>query len=412
MKRSILFLVGVVLAGLINVTAFAACPSADLTGDCRVDLEDFAVISAGWLGEYDLSDVNSLADQWLDNPFVTTWDTNLNDGTTVSLALAGEVDAVIDWGDGSAAEHVTTPGPHVHDYGVDGIYTVSVTGNATAYNSRDNGGGYPYPEEAKLISVDSWGQLGFTSMFWAFLYCRNLVSVPVASDGIEAVTNMRNMFRSASSFNGAIGGWDTSSVTNMEHMFCLASAFNQDISGWDTSSVTDMSFMFGYAHAFNQDIGSWDTSSAGDMSFMFYGASAFNGNIGGWDTSSVTDMCDMFGLASSFNQDISGWDTSSVTGMSWMFSSALSFNQNIGGWDTSSVGDMSWMFRGASSFNQDIGGWDTSSVTRMGYMFSGARSFNRDLSGWCVTNITSEPTDFDTDATSWTLPRPIWGTCP
>ena len=67
MKRSILLVVGMVLAGLINAAAFAACPSADLTGDCRVDLEDFTVISAGWLGEYDLDDVNSLADQWLDD---------------------------------------------------------------------------------------------------------------------------------------------------------------------------------------------------------------------------------------------------------------------------------------------------------------------------------------------------------
>jgi len=50
----------------------------------------------------------------------------------------------------------------------------------------------------------------------------------------------------------------------------------------------------------------------------------------------------------------------------------------------------------------------------MGRMFRKTSSFNQDLSGWCVTLIGSEPTDFDTDATSWTLPnsRPIWGTCP
>ena len=61
-------------------------------------------------------------------PFVTTWDTSLGDGNTVTLALAGDVNATIDWGD-DTVETVTTPGPHVHDYGVDGIYTVSVTGS-------------------------------------------------------------------------------------------------------------------------------------------------------------------------------------------------------------------------------------------------------------------------------------------
>lgn len=44
---------------------FADCPSADFTGDCFVDFEDFAVIGANWPGEYDWNDVNTLAYEWL-----------------------------------------------------------------------------------------------------------------------------------------------------------------------------------------------------------------------------------------------------------------------------------------------------------------------------------------------------------
>lgn len=45
--------------------ALAACPSTDLTGDCFVNFEDFAVIGAQWLNLYDWNDVNTLANQWL-----------------------------------------------------------------------------------------------------------------------------------------------------------------------------------------------------------------------------------------------------------------------------------------------------------------------------------------------------------
>ncbi|MEE9365538.1 MAG: BspA family leucine-rich repeat surface protein, partial [Dehalococcoidales bacterium] len=567
----------------------AECPSADVSGDCKVNLDDFAIMASGWLTTYDAIDLADMASQWLidESIFVTTWDTSLAAGTTVTLALAGTVDAAIDWGDGNV-ETVTTPGPHVHDYGIGGIYTVSVTGSVTAYNSDDNGGGTS--ERAKLVSVDSWGQVGFTSMNSAFDECSNLISVPGTSDGIEAVTDMRGMFSSASvfnetigswdtssvtdmsgmfsnayAFNETVGSWDTSSVTNMRMMFNRAYSFNQDISGWDTSSVTDMSkmfryadlfnqdlsgwcvtqipsgpekfddratswtlpdsrpiwgtcptafvttwdtnlsygttvtlalagevdatidwgddtvpnvvttpgphvhdydvdgiytvsvtgsvtaynsynngsggryymeenklvsidnwgqvgftsmyrafaycsnlvsvpgtldgieavtdmrLMFGYADLFNGDIGGWDTSNVTDMGGMFQNALSFNQPIDRWDTSSVTGMGGMFHYASSFNQDVGSWDTSSVTDMGKMFHHASSFNQDISGWDTSSVTDMRCMFLNASPFNQDIGDWDTSSVTDMDYMFYNASAFNQDLSGWCVELIASEP---------------------
>ena len=211
------------------------------------------------------------------------------------------------------------------------------------------------------------------------------------------VTNMSQLFYGKTSFNSAIGFWDTSNVELMVDMFSGASAFNQDIGNWDTSFVTNMAFMFSRASAFNQDVGNWDTSNVVNMNGLFSEASEFNQDIGNWDTSNVGEFTNMFRDAIAFNQDIGSWDTSNVRIMGWMFDGAIAFNQDIGGWDTSSVESFT------DSNNFELG---------MGRMFYNATTFNQDLSGWCVTNFTAEPTLFKIGANAWSLPKPEWGTCP
>jgi surface protein len=124
----------------------------------------------------------------------------------------------------------------------------------------------------------------------------------------------------------------------------------------------------------------------------------------------VTDLSMMLLYADAFNQDLSGWDTSGVTNMSAMLKGSTVFNGNVSTWVTDQVTDMSEMFDAASSFNQNISGWNVSNVSNMSRMFHNAGAFNRDLSGWCLPLIDTKPTDFDTAASSWTLPssRPNW----
>ena len=245
-----------------------------------------------------------------ETPFTTTWNTHFGEGTTVTLALAGEVNATIDWGDGTITT-VTTPGPHVYDFESEGEYTVKVSGTVTAYNSKLNGGSFS--ERQKLVSVDSWGNLGFISLENAFHFALNLISVPSDTEEIQWVTNMRGMFSYAMSFNHDIGGWDVSNITNMDGIFAQALSFNQDIGSWNVSNVTNMNSMFMYAAAFNQGIGDWDVSNVVNMKRMFHKASTFNQDIGGWDVSNVANMISMFSGASKFNYDIGEWDVSSAT---------------------------------------------------------------------------------------------------
>lgn len=201
-------------------------------------------------------------------------------------------------------------------------------------------------------------------------------------------------------------------ITSLKYAFNENYKFNQDLSKWDTSNVTDMTYTFAFAKAFNGSIGSWNTKSVTTMNSMFFGATAFNQPIGDWDVSNVTHMGGMFNQASTFNKPIGLWSVGKVTDMSSMFSEAKAFNQDISKWDTSNVTQLLNMFYTATEFNQDIGKWDTSKVTLIGGMFLGASSFNQDLSKWCVTNVKEEPYDFKLSADAWTLPKPVWGTCP
>ena len=203
----------------------------------------------------------------------------------------------------------------------------------------------------------------------------------------SSVTNMAAMFRGADSFNGNITKWDTSSVTNMVAMFSNAGSFNGSITKWDTSSVTSMGSMFSNAGSFNGNITKWVTSSATDMNFMFSNAASFDQPLD-WNTSSVTNMIGMFQGAASFNGSITKWDTSSVTSMGSMFQGAASFNGNITKWDTSSVTGMAAMFQGADSFNGNITKWVTSSVTSMAFMFSNTDSFDQPLD-WDTSSVTN-----------------------
>lgn len=264
-----------------------------------------------------------------------------------------------------------------------GIYRIEITGSFPRIYFYDNT--IPGSTDAqKILTVESWGNIAWTSMDRAFYKCSNLTVPATNAPNLGNVTSTSFMFTAASAFNQDIGNWDVSNVTNMDHMFYAASSFNQDISNWDVSNVTNMDGMFYEASSFDQDIGSWDVSSVINMARMFYGAGAFNQNIGLWNTALVTDMTDMFLGASAFNQSIGSWSTGAVTDMSGMFYQASAFNQNIGAWSTGAVTDMRGMFFRASAFNQNIGAWNTGAVIDMAFMFSQATAFNQNIGAWTL----------------------------
>ena len=244
----------------------------------------------------------------------------------------------------------------------------------------------------------------------------------------------------ATSIYGPIDGWQTNNVTNMSNLFKNKSTFNGDISRWDTSHVINMSSMFNGALVFNQDISGWDVSQVKDMIQMFQYAYAFNANISRWDTTNVVTMHNGFQFANAFVQDISLWSVPLIIYTPAYFNSptltklpgwgrfvpqqkniryavnlwcsdpvkATSTYGLISNWNMLLVTDMSNLFLDKTSFNADISGWNTSNVTNMDNMFKGANSFFRDLKSWSVPLIPTRPVDFCPTVNSYY--SPVWGT--
>ena len=332
---------------------------------------------------------------------VLEFNTKLSPGTTITLPLYGTVDINVDWGDGTNSS-IKTEGDFDRTYAIDTIYTVSITGTLTHFGSNNYNG---YANSDKLVRVISFGNLGLTDLYGAFNGASNLIDVP---DDIPAgVTNISNMFSSATLFNDSIGNWNVSNVNKMEGTFHGATSFNQDIGSWDVSGVRNFNAMFYGATSFNQDIGDWDISNAFIVSAMFKNAVTFNQDIGDWDLSGVTYIESMFQGAKSFNQDIGNWNLENVIDISFMFKDDSSFNQDIGRWNVGKVIRMKNVFENATSFNQDIGDWDVSNVTDMYKMFLNATSFNQDLSNWDINNVTNlsymfcGATSFNQDLSKW-----------
>ena len=364
-------------SGLFNMTGstlfFKSAPPAAGTYTVNVTAfgGDFGV------GNHRILDIEVTGVKPPDGPFVTVWETTAANQT---ITIPTEGSYMIDWGDGTV--NATASGTQVHTYADAGNYTVAITGGLERINLSDS------PSREKLVSLNKWGGIGWTSMDNAFRNAANMAYNATDVPNFSDVSSMQRMFAGASSFDGDLSGWDVSGVYYMREMFAHAISFDGDISTWDVSDVTSMLLMFGNAAAFNGNISDWDVSSVINMNAMFFQASAFNGNISDWDVSSVTDMTSMFDSASQFNSDLSSWKVSSVTDMNRMFADASQFNSDISSWDVSSVTDMASMFAAASSFNVDLSGWDVSRVTDMNRMFSGASAFNGNISGWDVSRVT------------------------
>ena len=235
-------------------------------------------------------------------PFITTWDTRItsqrsSDSLSIEIPGVG-MNYTVKWENidglnvkGSKTDCNNT----VMIQGLTpGRYRVSISpGNGTFHQIKfDN-----MRDKDKILSINQWGDIKWSSMFHAFLGCSNLTLDADDTPNLEKVESLDGMFDSTLSFNGDLNKWDVTNVKFLNHMFKNARLFNSDLSMWDTGNITIMNSMFDNAISFNQDLSKWNTANVTglhSMGSMFKGASSFNQNLGSWILNPDVDLRNMF----------------------------------------------------------------------------------------------------------------------
>jgi len=274
--------------------------------------------------------------------------------------------------------------------------------------------------------LNSWDTSGVVNMR-EFMRFSGLANPNISDWSTDSLDNLRQAFRSASTFNRDIGtkvinaglpneyvAWDVSSVTQAESAFAGAASFNNggsdsikywNISGWDLIS-------FSGCVSFNQPINTltvpagtvgnvatytaWDMTGRTSITGILQNCQAFDKEVTDWDVSSVTNFSNAFSGATVFNNGgvvaagtgLDTWNVSSALTISGMFADADGFTGELNGWGskTSGITDMSICFQ-RTPYNNSLSAWDTSSVNSMYRMFYQCNGFNQPLTSWSIASL-------------------------
>ena len=225
-------------------------------------------------------------------PFITTWEVTAGSLDITVPTQGTGYNYTIDFGDGTVQNNVT--GDATHTYNAPGIYTVTISGNFPRIYFNDLG------DKDKILSVDQWGDIVWTSMDSAFRGCSNLVLNATDAPDLSQVTNLSRMFQNCISFNQSINPWNVSNVIDMGHMFYNATSYNQPLNNWDVSNVYTFMYMFYNATSFDQPLNNWDVSNGTNFIGMFRNAQLFNQDISNWQISNMA-FIDIFPVSGLHN---------------------------------------------------------------------------------------------------------------
>jgi surface protein len=382
--------------------------------------------------------------------FVTTWKTDdpgSSNSTSITIpTTGGGYNYDVDWDNDGNFDEFGLTASVTHDFGTAGTYTIRIQG-AFPRIYFNNGG-----DRQKLLSVDQWGAIAWTSMLSAFKGCNYMVMNATDTPNLSGVTTMAEMFRFCYNFDHDIGSWDVSNVNSFFLMFrdvtlstanydalligwsqqalqsgvpfhggnsqyCLGTILRQhliDDLGWTitdggldpvcshfvttwktdnpgTSNSTSITIPINVGSTYNYDV-DWDNDGVFDQSGITGGVTHDYG-VAGTYTIRIRGTFPSIRFANSGDKDkilsVDQWGTNPWEVVSQAFWGCSNLTvPATDAPDLSGITAMSFMFRNATSFNNPIDHWDVSNLTSMVLVFNGATSFNQPLDSWDVSNVT------------------------
>lgn len=129
------------------------------------------------------------------NEFITTWHTTTPNESMTIPTTGTSYNYDVDWENDGVFDDIGLTGNASHIYTTAGTYTVAIRGSFPRIYFNNSG------DKDKIMSVEQWGNIAWSSMEGAFYGCNNLVINATDSPDLSNVINMVNMFRGANSLN-------------------------------------------------------------------------------------------------------------------------------------------------------------------------------------------------------------------
>jgi hypothetical protein len=125
----------------------------------------------------------------------------------------------------------------------------------------NNGG-----DRLKVLEVQNWGIINWTSFNSAFQGCSNMVLTAIDVPNLTNVTTFNSAFRDLTLFEdlgNKMKDWNVSNVGSFSLCFQDSPLFNSDISNWNISNCNTFQNMLIRCSAFNQNLSKWNLRTAG-----------------------------------------------------------------------------------------------------------------------------------------------------